>query len=264
VGERVIRAMAIPEDLRRRVDALSWWHTIELAPGLTTPGRQGPGTEHTLRRLRLPERLDGKTFLDIGAWDGAFSFEAERRGAARVLATDWFAWHSPDAWSDKRGFELARETLGSTVEDLSIDVPDIGPERVGTFDVVLLSGVLYHVPDPLACLQRAASVTRELLIVETHVHQRPFDMRPRMLFLRPELLDEDPTNIWAPNKRCVLEMLRYVGFRDVRAFGDVPGPRYGAARGGAENAVAIGSSWRDWLWRLRHPSRRMVFHARRS
>jgi hypothetical protein len=32
----------------------------------------------------MPERLDDRSVLDIGAWDGFFSFEAERRGAARV------------------------------------------------------------------------------------------------------------------------------------------------------------------------------------
>ena len=50
--------------------------------------------------------------LDIGAWDGALSFEAERRGASRVLATDSFCW-SGEGWGTKDGFEFARKAIGS-------------------------------------------------------------------------------------------------------------------------------------------------------
>ncbi|HUT33828.1 MAG TPA: hypothetical protein VNE39_10125 [Planctomycetota bacterium] len=89
------------DEIRRRVDALRyWWHHIPLGHGIVTPGHQGGpginGTQQTLERLHLPEDLTGKSVLDVGAWDGAFSFEAERRGAARVLATDRYAWEHPD------------------------------------------------------------------------------------------------------------------------------------------------------------------------
>ena len=64
--------------------------------------------------------------LDVGAWDGFFSFEAERRGAARVLAIDSFSWEG-DGWGSKAGFELAHEALGSRVESRTIDVLDLSP-----------------------------------------------------------------------------------------------------------------------------------------
>ena len=130
--------------------------------------------------------------LDIGAWDGFFSFEAERRGAARVVAADYYAWHGI-GWGThqgKAGFTLARECLASRVEDLDIDVMDLSPERVGTFDVVLFLGVLYHLRHPLLALERIASVTRELLIVETAV-----DMvgvrRPAVAFYPERELGDD-------------------------------------------------------------------------
>ena len=131
--------------------------------------RRDAGIDDTplrLARLDLPSSLAGRTVLDIGAWDGFFSFEAERRGAARVVAADYYAWHGI-GWGThqgKAGFTLARECLGSRVEDLDIDVMDLSPERVGTFDVVLFLGVLYHLRHPLLALERIASVTRELLI----------------------------------------------------------------------------------------------------
>ena len=109
--------------------------------------------------LGLPEDLSGLTVLDVGAWDGFFSFECERRGAERVVAADWFAWHEA-ARGSKESFELAREALGSSVEDVEIRVEELSPERVGTFDLVLFAGVLYHVRDPLRALEAVASVTK--------------------------------------------------------------------------------------------------------
>jgi tRNA (mo5U34)-methyltransferase len=124
-----------------------------------------------LARLDLPASLEGRTVLDVGAWDGFFSFEAERRGASRVVATDHYSWHGL-GWGTgdgKAGFELARTALGSRVEDVDIDVMDLSPERVGTFDVVLFLGVLYHLRHPLLALERIASVADDLLVAETVV-----------------------------------------------------------------------------------------------
>src|ERR1700731_3023867 len=92
-------------DLRERIARVSWFHAIELRAGLVTPGADA--TRERLDVLRIPRALSGRSVLDVGAWDGFFSFAAERRGAARVVAADYFAWHGEN-WSDKSGFELAR------------------------------------------------------------------------------------------------------------------------------------------------------------
>ena len=155
--------------LRSQADALRWYHTIDLGQGVVTKGVDD--TALRLARIDLPVSLGGQTVLDIGAWDGFFSFEAERRGAARVVASDYFSWHGA-GWGSKAGFELARETFGSKVEDLDIDVMDLSPERVGQFDVVFFLGVFYHLRHPLLALERIASVTRQLLIVERFEYAR--------------------------------------------------------------------------------------------
>ena len=159
----------------------------------------------------MPDDLTGKTVLDVGAWDGFFSFEAERRGAARVLATDSFCWDG-EGWGTKAGFLFARDALRSTVEDLDIDCMDIAPDRVGTWDVVLFLGVLYHLKNPLEAIERMASVTRELLIVETVVDTRAGDERPMLTFYPGAELDGDPTSWFGPNVSAVTAMLRLVGF----------------------------------------------------
>lgn len=198
-------------ELREQISGIRWFHSIELAPGITTPAADA--TRDRLDLLRLPADLSGKTVLDVGAWDGFFSFEVERRGAARVLAADYFAWHG-DNWSDKAGFELARRALGSRVEDVDIDVMDLSPERVGTFDLVLFLGVLYHLRHPLLALERIASVTAEQLILETHV-DLTWVRRPAMVFYPGHELAWDPTNWWGPNPAAVAAMLHTVGFERV-------------------------------------------------
>src|SRR5215831_10985883 len=80
------------ELLRKEVSALHWFHRIDLGNGIITPGQDIDG-ETKIEFNKIPTDLRGKTVLDIGAWDGLFSFEAERRGAARVLATDSFCWN---------------------------------------------------------------------------------------------------------------------------------------------------------------------------
>ena len=121
--------------------------------------------ERRLRLLRIPDDLTGWSVLDVGAWHGFFSFECERRGADRVLAVDRYAW-------DRFGadeFLAARERLGSAVEHRRVDVHDLDPDEVGQFDLVLLLGVFYHLRLPLRALERIRSVTKRLLICETHV-----------------------------------------------------------------------------------------------
>ncbi|TMK33836.1 MAG: DUF1698 domain-containing protein [Actinobacteria bacterium] len=200
-----------PEEIRRRVAEIEWYHTIDLGHGIVTPGVDPSPSR--LSRLGFPADLSGKTVLDIGAWDGFFSFELERRDAARVLAVDSFSWNGP-GWGSKAGFELAREVLGSKVEDREIEVLDLSPDEVGVFDVVVFAGVLYHLREPLLALEHVASVTGELLVVETHVdllgtHQ------PAMAFYPGVELNRDPTNWWAPNPDALAAMLRDVGFRHV-------------------------------------------------
>src|SRR5712671_3378036 len=148
------------EELKSQVATLKWHHSIDLGNGIVTPGQDNSAKK--LARLQLPESFAGKSVLDVGAWDGFFSFDAERRGAKRVLATDSYSWNGSHDWGDKRGFNLAREVMGSKVEDQDIDVLELSPERVGAFDIVLFLGVLYHMRHPMLSVERVASVTREM------------------------------------------------------------------------------------------------------
>jgi tRNA (mo5U34)-methyltransferase len=240
-----------PDELRAEVSKIRWWHSIDLGEGIVTPGRTN--LPDKLAYIGLPNDLRGMTVLDVGAWDGLFAFEAERRGARRVVAVDSFCWNGP-GWGTKAGFELARRALGSKVEDRELEVVDLSPATVGVFDLVLFLGVLYHLPEPFRALASLFSVTGSRLILETHVDLLDY-RHPAMRFYPAGELSGDPTSFWGPNPAAVEAMLRAVGFRRVDRI----------ARRKSAPPRLVGRQRLDprrWLQRLRRKEpTMMVFHA---
>jgi len=202
------------DELRRRVAKIKWFHSIDLGNGVVTPGLDK--SPDKLQAIGMPADLTGKSVLDLCAWNGFFSFEAEGRGARQVLAVDHFCWSGP-GWGTKEGFDLAREALGSGVKDQEIDVLDVSPDSTGVFDVVLFLGVLYHMRHPLLTLEKVSAVTGDMLILETHVDFTTVD-RPAMAFYPGAELGQDGTNWCGPNEACVIAMLKDVGFKRVDVY----------------------------------------------
>jgi tRNA (mo5U34)-methyltransferase len=208
------------DEILKKVHSIEWYHAIEVAPGIVTPGRYNP--KPFLDSMGFPKDLTGKTVLDIGAYDGFFTFEAEKRGAKRVVALD----RHPAA---HLGFALAHELSGSKAEYVIGSVYDLSPETHGIFDVVLFFGVLYHLRNPLLALDKIHAVCREYTLVETHVLDQYFvhqgdtipleKMHPWlkdslvMQFYPNNELNNDWSNWWAPNIQCLRAMLDTSGFR---------------------------------------------------
>ena len=205
-----------------------WWHRIEIRPGVITPG-----TKDTLKelntRIGLPERLDGQTVLDIGAAEGFYAFECEKRGA-QVTGVDVL----PAAES---GFGLARSLLGSKAKHLHGSIYNLDASFIGQYDLVLCLGVLYHLRYPLLALDNLWSVCKDRLIVESQICDRHFlklDQQPGNLAdLSPELthaslaqfypdaeLSNDVTNWWSPSEACLSQMLTTSGFENQIYFSD--------------------------------------------
>ncbi len=205
-----VRSGREAESLQELVDTLPWHHQIDFGGGVLTPGMTPLDVLDQQAEIYFKDGVAGLSVIDVGCWDGYNSFEARRRGAARVLATDHFAW-SPDCWGDRRAFELARERLAPEVEVMDIDLPEITPEAVGVFDVVLFLGVLYHLRHPFAMLEHISRVCGTFIVVETHLDALDLD-RPAMIFYPTNELANDPTNWWGPNPACVRAMLLDVGF----------------------------------------------------
>jgi tRNA (mo5U34)-methyltransferase len=222
-----------------------WWHSIDLGRGVVTKGHKTPESlARELESLRLPDLKD-KTVLDIGAYDGFYSFEAERRRARRVVALDHYVWAcdlpkfmeyyreckergavhrpaeetsfwQPDTLPGKRAYDTAHTALNSTVETVIDDFMTMDLRPLGTFDVVFFMGVLYHMENPLASLKRLASVTKSVAIIETHaIVVAGYEGREICEFYSSNQLNADGSNWWGPNLKALEGMCHAAGFSRV-------------------------------------------------
>jgi tRNA (mo5U34)-methyltransferase len=232
--------MSEVSELIKTVDQYYWFHSIDLGNGVVTKGIKSPDVlRFESAAFFDPINLKDRSVIDIGAWNGAYSVEAKRRGAGRVLATDHYVWNKPD-YGRREPFDLIVSTLGLDIEALDIDVPELVPERVGTFDAVLFLGVFYHLFDPIDGLMRAARLAKEVLVVESHVDLHEIK-RPAMAYYPGAELSNDPTSWWGPNPLCLYLLLKQLGFEQV----DV---RYGMGQ-----ARAIFHAWRSNKFRRSGP-----------
>ncbi len=213
------------DDLLKKINSLPWFHQIDLGNGILTPGRTPQKELQAMAKTIFERSLVQKTVLDIGCYDGFYSFEANKRGAKRVLATDFFMWQH-DARC-REAFEIARAYVAPDTEDKVIDIPDLSTESVGQFDIVLFLGVFYHLRHPFLTLEQIAKLASDTLVVETHLDAIEIE-RPAMIFYPTTELNNDPTNWWGPNPSCVKAMLRDVGFARVDYK---PNPNHPSSRG---------------------------------
>lgn len=172
-------AAAVPPGLRQRVEGRQWYHTIELAPGLATPGFFD---HRSVAPKILPRTLTGLRCLDVATFDGFWAIEMTIRGANEVVAVDVpdpGSWDWPvgseeaaiAAISARRGagdgFSIAMEALGYEIERVECSAYDLDPTDIGQFDFVYVGSLLLHLRDPVRALERIRTVCRgELLLVE--------------------------------------------------------------------------------------------------
>ena len=218
---------ATPEQ-RERVNALEWYHTIDLAPGLTTPGWFD--TRPTASKVPMPASLAGKRCLDVGTWDGFWAFEMEKRGAESVTAIDIFdqdRWDWPPEMrltgkisSGKErvsgfkeqgaAFKLAHEILGSKVERVDLSVYDLETSDLGKFDFVFLGSLLLHLRDPVKALASLRSACGGEGVIADTVDAIPSFLRPRTPTARLEGVDRPWW--WQPNRAGLFQMIRSAGW----------------------------------------------------
>ena len=138
-----------------KIKSVNWWHTINLN-GILTPGAISYNIQMWNAQL-IPEDLRGKTVLDIGAWDGFYSFLCEQRGAKRVLAVDnyhhWIGEYNSNSGLSNHGFLIAKESLNSKVEFRKLDANNIDTLDE-QFDIVICFGLLYHLESPYSFIRK--------------------------------------------------------------------------------------------------------------
>jgi tRNA (mo5U34)-methyltransferase len=209
-----------------------WYHTIEVAPGVETPGWFD--LRPIVDRLPWPE-VSGKRCLDVGTYDGFLAFELERRGASEVLAVD-IADHELWDWPPRiraggveylrvkagpkkgAGFEIARDLLGSSARLEQVSVYDLSPEVVGEFDLVVCGSLLLHLRDPIRALNAIRSVCRERFL-STNQIELGLSIRHRRRPLARLDGVSDLCQWWLPNAAGHRQLLEAGGFDIERESG---------------------------------------------
>jgi tRNA (mo5U34)-methyltransferase len=156
------------------------------------------------KRFPLPADLTGQRVLDIGPWDGWFSFEAERRGANVV---------SVDREEVANYLEMHRR-LQSKNEYRLLDLYELPGAGLGRFDIVFCLGVLYHLKHPVLGLEIVCSLATEVAIVETFIIEGDPEI-PLMEFYETSELNGHMDNWVGPTANCVMAMCRAAGFARV-------------------------------------------------
>jgi tRNA (mo5U34)-methyltransferase len=214
----------------------SCYHKYEIAPGLFTPGTfLQVEPRLCLDELGIPERLTGLKVLEISAFDGAFTFELARRGAD-VTALDIC---DPDITV----FNAVRDILNLPVTYVRGSVYDLTRGDQAPFDMVVFTGVYYHLKKPALALQNIREVLRDggMLYIEgascsdylgaelarafAKTHRWPIspeelteliDRLPISMFDEEHKIYPEPSNWWFPTTRCLEAMVRDSGFKDVQ------------------------------------------------
>lgn len=200
-----------PQDLRERLGRYKFYHRIDLGHGVVTPGLKllVPQQQMVLRQLRKID-FKGKRVLDIGCRDGLLSLEAEKLGAAEVIGID----------NDlSRGAtEVVLPHLKSKVQMHEMNLMDLTPATFGKFDVIIFSGVLYHLRYPFYALRLIRELLNDggVMLLETaiwHVWERH-----AMLYCPVE--KESPYEITCVtfyNVKGMIDTLRSLGYDTVCA-----------------------------------------------
>jgi tRNA (mo5U34)-methyltransferase len=221
------------DDLSRRVaEHPGWYHTIDLAPGVTTPGFCDL---RPFAPQALPDSLSDRRCLDVGTFDGFWAFQMEQRGATVYALdlpdgteADWPPNTREANLAESRatglewgsGFKLAHAALGSSVRRVEGNVYDLDVAWLDgePVDAVLCGTILQHLRDPVRALENMREVLRpggELMMIEAYSVPltRRHPKRPVAEF-RPAVPGSKFT-WWLPNVAALRGMAETAGFRPV-------------------------------------------------
>jgi len=210
------------DDLLKQISRITWYHRFDFGNGIQTVphGDFTPLWDATTAFLKKAD-FKNKTVLDIGCWDGYWSFFAERAGAKHVLATDknnqrWIIdgrGFRPAEPADNPGFRLAHEVYESKVAyDGNVSVYELD-KLSGRFDVVLYLGVYYHLTHPTYAftqIRHKLNPGGEVMVEGAAINDDQSSFAE--YYYGKEGSEQyrlaDPSNWFVPSRRCLKDMLR--------------------------------------------------------
>ncbi len=156
-----------------RILSRSWFYEFPLPDGTLTQSYlpESVRAVHTGREKMLFEFLDpifggmwrDLTAIDLGCHEGYFAFRLAQKGCRSVIGVDAQPEHLEHA-------EWIRQT--HSLDNLSFVHGDVQNQelfKAGPFDIVLLFGILYHVPNIVGALRQARAATRTVCLIETQI-----------------------------------------------------------------------------------------------
>ena len=222
-----------------------WYHTIDLGNGLVTPGDYD--YRSNVHLFDFPDDMTGMSVLDVGSATGFFAFEFARRGAnvTSVELPSIADWDMPLGEDRERTlaglmelhkvttveevqyrhldgpFEFCRSALGAKITRVHSTVYDLSPEKVATsgFDLVFAGDVLLHTFSPLKALAALTPLCRGKLIIAQDLTTAGGEREPVMKYVGGAERGGDNRSWWLPNRLCLEQILKRLGFRSVSVVG---------------------------------------------
>jgi len=160
-------------ELLERVRDRQWFYSFELPDGSLTPtyhdGELDAIHDTRWRMLRQalgqawPNGAAGRSAVDLASHQGWFAAQLARLGLDRVTGVEQRASHVQDS-------RLITRLIGlDNVDIVHSDVFDLDTDALGTFDLVLMLGLLYHLENPVGALRLARALCSDLCVIETQV-----------------------------------------------------------------------------------------------
>ena len=159
--------------VEQQVLSKTWFYPFRLPSGQVTTTYDGGALDaiHATRLSMLKAALHAeygdtiaqRSVIDIACHQGYFSTQLAGMGARDVLAVDARAEHVADA-------TLIRDALNlGNLRVQQSDVHALTAQATGTFDIVLMLGLIYHLENPVGALRTAQALTRRICLVETQI-----------------------------------------------------------------------------------------------
>ena len=226
------------EELERRVAAVPiWYHTLELAEGVVTPGYFD--MRPFVREFGFPPSMAGMSVVDVGASNGQFAFHFERLGAELVVAIDlqhvldhdfpvWYREELQRRHTDaelariddeelEAGFALAHAVYASRVEKRRCTVYEVGDRMPAEFDLAYCCNLVQHLSDPVRALE---SIRRCLKPSARFVFGCACELSmPEVSYGIFEGRIDPHITYWVPSREAAVRICRMAGFVDVEWIG---------------------------------------------
>jgi SAM-dependent methyltransferase len=222
----------LDQEIERKISSFARWHyQFDLRGHLTPIADPTHIVRHAERKRYFFDplvslfggSLRGKRVLDLASNAGFWSLAAIQAGADFVYGLEGRQMHVDQANFVFEVNEISRDRYQFATGD--IFKTDFS--ALGSFDIVLCLGLLYHVSKPIELLEKIVSVNTDLLVIDTSL-----SLLPGASFeLRREPLDDprmavDYETVMVPTRKAVLDLIQQFGYE-----GAVLKPRFGDYNG---------------------------------